>query len=366
MSIKTFKVKHGKNFDEPLDKSYLVAVFALKQQHEGNKTPTSKDVKTIGLKSEISNQVLRKYYLNKKLKTVKKANVKLIIPGQGIKFNRDMKNIYVRCLKTTLNLWFDLAGIQKINQIEFDKKYAYISCSFNDSPETQTEDRWIGIDLNSTSHSVVLANQKTGKVKKYGKQIPHIQQKYKKIRKHLQSRGVFSLHEKLKHRATNKVNDQLHKITKAIVAEAKQTGCGIKLENLKGIAKRYTKKYRKEGNFTLNSWPFFKFKQILTYKAILSGVRVIEICPAGTSQNCSRCGLKGNRDRKLFRCEQRNCEHVDHADVNAAFNIALSSAINPVKNEINRRGNKAPASLVPLTSPSGESFEGRLTAGLKS
>lgn len=364
MSIKTFKVKHGKNFDELLEKACLVAVFALKQKLEDKKSPTSKDVKAIGLKSEISNQILRKYYLNKKLKSVKKASVKLTVPGQYLKLHKNIKNVYVTCLKTTLNFWCDTAEIQKINQIEFDKTYAYISCSFEALPETQEPETWIGIDLNSTSHSIVLANQKTGKVKKYGKQIPHIQQKYKKIRKHLQSKGVFSLHEKLKHRATNKVNDQLHKITKAIVAEAKETGCGIKLENLKGISKKKTKKHHKESNFTLNSWPFFKFKQLLTYKAILSGVSVIEICPAGTSQNCSRCGLKGNRDRKLFRCEQQSCEHVDHADVNAAFNIALAPKINPVKNEINRRGNKASASQKPVVSPNGESFESKLAVEL--
>ena len=350
------------NFDEHLEKAYLVAVYALKQRQEQKKSPSTKDVKAIGLKSEISNQILRKYYLNKKLKSVKKSSVKLTVPHQNLKFNKENKNVFITCLKTNLNFWFDPTEIQKINQIEFDKKYAYISCSFPDEPETQEPETWIGIDLNSTSHSIVLANQKTGKVKKYGKQIPHIQQKYKKIRKHLQSKGVFSLHEKLKHRATNKVNDQLHKITKAIVLEAKQTSCGIKLENLKGISKKKTKKHHKESNFTLNSWPFYKFKQLLAYKAILSGVPVIEICPAGTSQNCSRCGIKGNRDRKLFRCEQRNCEHVDHADVNAAFNIALAPKINPVKNEINRRGNKALASPMPLTSPSGESFESKLAA----
>lgn len=262
MSIKTFKVKHGKNLNEQLEKAYLVAIYALEQRQEQKKSPSTKDVKALGLKAEISNQILRKYYLNKKLKTVRKANVKLTIPGFNLKFNKDKKNIFITCLKLTLNFCRDISGIQKVNQIELDKTHAYISCSFEDLPEAKTE-TWIGIDLNSTSHSIVLANQKTGKVKKYGKQIPHIQQKYKKIRKHLQSRGVFSLHKKLKHRASNKVNDLLHKITKAIVAEAKQTGWRNQVRKPKRNIKKENKEISQGKQFHLKLMAFLQVQAAL-------------------------------------------------------------------------------------------------------
>jgi hypothetical protein len=55
--IKTFKVKHGMNFDPSLfEKAVKVAQYALE-----NGLVSTAAVKHIGLKSEIANQIVRKY-----------------------------------------------------------------------------------------------------------------------------------------------------------------------------------------------------------------------------------------------------------------------------------------------------------------
>lgn len=79
--ILTYKLKHYRDFSDELRKAKQVAEFGIKY-----KTLSSKDVKQFGLKSMISNQVLRKYVKNKKVKSIK--SVKLTIPNQGIKADK--------------------------------------------------------------------------------------------------------------------------------------------------------------------------------------------------------------------------------------------------------------------------------------
>lgn len=315
--ILTFKVKHGLQLDPSLfEKAINVANYALVHGYV-----STKDVKHFGLKSEISNQIVRKYGRSKTIKRVNPKQVKLTLPGQNIKFDLKNKTIRIPSLKSLFNFWFrnDFA---KINQIEFDKIWAYVSVTVPDV-EIQKSKNFVGIDLNSTSHSIVVADPKTGKVKKLGKQIPFLKKKYRAIRKRLQKQKKFKELKKVGQKEHRKTTDILHKITTSIVREAKKNNTGIKIENLKGIRKRCSKKFHNQSNFTLNSWPFFMFRTMIEYKAKKWGVELQVIDPKWTSQKCSRCGNvdKASRHGKVFACV--HCKHVDHADVNAAFNIAL-------------------------------------------
>lgn len=305
--ILTCKIKHNQNFDLELSKAKEVAIIAKK-----TKTRSSKDVKQIGLPSAISNQILRKYSSNKKLKRIN--SVKLTIPSQGIKLEQKQNKIKISCLKLQLDL---PKHTEKIHQIELDNKYAYVSYAVEEDKEIQCQS-WLGVDLNTTGHCVVAANPTTKKVWKLGKIANHIHKKYKNLRKKLQKRKRRKALKKIKNKESRIIRDLNHKISKKIVSEALQNKAGIVLEELKGIRK--TAKTSKKFRYALNSWSFYQLKMFIRYKAKLLGIPVAEIDPKYTSQQCSRCGLLGERKAKNFKC---SCGHVENADVNASFVISL-------------------------------------------
>ncbi|MDI6897826.1 RNA-guided endonuclease InsQ/TnpB family protein [Methanocella conradii] len=306
--ILTYKVRHDRDFSTELRMARQVADFAVK-----HRSFSSKDVKHIGLKSMIANQILRKYGRSK---TIKKArNVNLIVPSQGIKADHSKHIINVPCLK--LSLPYRFPDFEKVNQIEVDGEYAYISVSILDV-EIKEPSHYIGVDLNATGHAAVVGNPQTGKMWKLGKRCQHVHKKYKNIRRRLQKLGKYGMVKKIKDRESRIVRDLNHKMSRKIVEIAKEAGCGIKMEDLKGIRK--TTKQAKSFRYSLNSWSFYQLRTFIGYKAKLQGVAVAHIEPAYTSKTCSRCGHMGNRNGKAFKCPY--CGYVENADVNASFNIA--------------------------------------------
>ncbi len=306
--ILTYKVKHHTDLTDELRKALLIAKYAINNRDK----LSTKYIAHIGLKSAIANQILRKYGRNKKIKRV--SRVKLTVPSQSIEVNDSELNIVPLKLKVVLDKAF-----QKINQIELDEQYAYISATVKENQPIATS-KHVGVDLNATGHCVVLAVKETGKVYKFGKEAYHIHEKYKCIRRLFQAKGKFYILKRIKNREFRVVKDLNHKIAKKIVDIALENQASIQLEDLKGI--RQTKKKRKSFNHTLNSWSFYQMKTFIEYKAQLAGVPVNYIEPAYTSKCCSRCGQIGQRSGKNFKCP---CGYVEHADVNAAFNIALVS-----------------------------------------
>ena len=314
--ILTIKIKHGTDLSVELEKARLVAMFALKT---GSRS--SKDAKHLGLKSALSNQVLKKYSSNKKLKRINK--VKLTVPNQSIKVGKE--ELSIPCLKLKLPTEHFRYEFQKINQIELDKTYAYVTGEINE-PDLIKSEKYIGVDLNTKGHCAVVGIQHTGEIIKLGKKALHIHTKYKNIRKKLQSLKKYRKLNQIKRRESNIVRDMNHKISKKIILTAKENGCSVKLENLKGI--RDNKKQARSFKYSLSSWSYFQLLLMIQYKAKKFGVDVGLIAPHYTSKMCSRCGTIGIRKDKSFMCPK--CGHVDHADANAAFNIAAWPLIDPL------------------------------------
>jgi IS605 OrfB family transposase len=78
---------------------------------------------------------------------------------------------------------------------------------------------------------------------------------------------------------------------------------------------------RKGTRRRLSRWQRRLMRRSVTNAAERRGLLVDDVNPAYTSQDCSRCGLRGKRARHAFTCP--HCGHEAHADVNAAMNIRL-------------------------------------------
>lgn len=309
--ILTFKVRHGKDLSIELQKARQVAEFAL-----ATKTRSSKDVKQFGLKSAIANQIVRKYSRNKNLKRV--GSVKLTVPSQSIQVEEE--ELKIPCLKLDIPITFR-RDFTKVNQVELDGEFAFVSVSILGPPMKEVSN-WIGVDRNATGYVAVISDPESGKVFKLGKQAQHIHRKYRAMRRGLQEACKYRKVKAIRNRESRIVRDINHKVSREIIDIAEQTDSGIKLERLGGI--RRNRHHGKSFNGTLHSWSFYQLQNFLQYKARLRGIPIVYVEPRNTSKECSRCGSVGTRVGKDFACQ---CGHVDHADANAGFNIAMRPSI---------------------------------------
>jgi len=88
----------------------------------------------------------------------------------------------------------------------------------------------------------------------------------------------------------------------------------VRMENLKGMPKAPTGRLR--------YWPRYHLQQRLEQKLTAAGIRVEYVRAAGTSQTCSVCGHRDAKNRKGTSFVCIGCGWRQHADLNAANNIA--------------------------------------------
>jgi len=308
--ILTYKVKHGRDFTREMALAKKVAQYAIE-----HRTLSSKDVKHIGLKSAIANQILRKYAKSKTVKEVR--HVKLTIPAQGVK--RDGDTLRISCLKLELPIAFP-SDFKKVNQVEVGAEYAYVGVTY-DEPDKFTPETILGVDRNTTRHVIVASNFDTGKVLKLGRSCHHIHKKYRELRRTLQHKGKFGLLKRIRHRESHIITNINHHISKKLVLDAKAAKAVLVLEDLKHIRTR-GHSFSRNFNHAVNSWSFHQLAQMIEYKAKKHGVSIAHVAPQYTSQRCSKCGHidANNRRGNLFHCLK--CGIVEDAGANAGFNIA--------------------------------------------
>jgi putative transposase len=133
-------------------------------------------------------------------------------------------------------------------------------------------------------------------------------------------------------RRKNRINQLLHRVSKAIVQHAKEKNAAVIFEDIKHIRNLYRRGNHqgRDHRARMNVWPFYELKRQTTYKAQWAGIPVVELTKSetgGTSSLCPRCGKRTQvaarndiQHRRQLWCEI--CKRWLDRDIIAAMNIA--------------------------------------------
>ena len=195
----------------------------------------------------------------------------------------------------------------------------------------------VGIDRNSVGAVATLADPQNGKVLHLGFNPAHTKQVWRGRKAALQSLGKRRLLHKIRNKQSRRTKYENHLVSKQIVDYAAKHRRTIVLERLENVRKGKMRRYSEK-----SQWSFYQLLQYVLYKSALRGVMVIEVDPAYTSQECSRCHQISKPKRKNVRCA--HCGHNDHRDANAAF--SLSERVSPIGGVARESGSPRSALLV--------------------
>ena len=187
-----------------------------------------------------------------------------------------------------------------------DKFYLYQTIDIPDEHEENAED-FIGVDMGITD--IVSVSDGTNIS---SDEVKNIRNRYNKVRASVQSKGTRNCHKllkRLKGRERRFATIVNHRISKQIVAKAKEEHKGIAIENLKNIrwgmnSKKRSKTFRRISN----TWNFHQLRSFLEYKCKMNGVQITAIPPAYTSQTCHNCvhiGIRHGKQIGRASCRER-------------------------------------------------------------
>src|SRR5712692_3063633 len=213
-----------------------------------------------------------------------------------------------------------------------------VSIAFSkESAETETLGE-VGIDVNERN---VTASDTSGDTVVFDtSNVAELKERYRAIRAKIgrrtrrDKRISQRLYARCGMREKNRTTQALHRVSKAIVAQAKEKRFGIIMEKLKGIRKLYRRGNGQGSSFRgkMNSWTFRELQRQVEYKAGWEGIPVSYVDPRGTSSKCPNC------DSPLIKFEGRrvlcpSCGQSGDRDVVASRNImaALVRAARPSK-----------------------------------
>jgi IS605 OrfB family transposase len=166
-----------------------------------------------------------------------------------------------------------------------DKFYLYCTVDLPQAAPVEPTD-FLGVDLGIANIATTSDGQFVS-----GSHMKNVRHRHARLRRKLQKKQTRAAKRRLKKLSGKEQRFATHTnhcISKQIVADAKRTGRGIALEDLKGIRERVKAGRRQRA--VLHSWAFSQLRTFVTYKAALAGVAIVTVDPRNTSRTCHVCG----------------------------------------------------------------------------
>ncbi len=121
-----------------------------------------------------------------------------------------------------------------------------------------------------------------------------------------------------------------HQLSRQIVNHAHERRVGtIKIEALHGIRKGTTRTSRgakaRKNNRMKNSWSYYQLTAFIAYKAERLGIKVEQVDPAYTSQECPACSARNKAQDRTYVCAE--CGWMGHRDMVGAINISRRAGL---------------------------------------
>jgi len=172
------------------------------------------------------------------------------------------------------------------------------------------------IDTADTEEGNEIASVNEVEIKS-GREYRHMRTQLDRKRRQLQKRDDLRGIRKLSGERRRYTEQMTHTTSREIVDIAgAHAPAVIRIEDLMD--------YRSTADEPIHDWPYAMLQEQICYKATESGIPVQFVDAKNTSIRCRKCGFESadNRDGNEFVCQ--SCGYEVHADVNAAYNIAVA------------------------------------------
>jgi putative transposase len=197
-------------------------------------------------------------------------------------------------------------------------------------PAPSQEEGVMGIDLGMKVPAVVHIQGKGTRFFGNGRDLRHRRRRFYARRKKLQKAKKPRAIKKSEGKERRWMKNINHKLSRQIVNHANAQGVGtIKIEALRGIRKGTTRTSRgakaRKNNRMKNSWSFYQLTLFITYKAARLGIKVEQVDPAYTSQDCPACLARNSAQDRTYVCA--DCGWMGHRDAVGAINISRRAGL---------------------------------------